>query len=106
MMLEFYLVESADVAMIKTSAAQKANLSFVGEAVLKWKHCFDEANVNNWVELGPIFLGDEQARLKDPDAILSAQIFIWARFLHISHPRSAFNADGTKKPPKSRYGEF
>ena len=106
MMLEFYLVERTDKELIKTSAAQKANLSFVGEAVLKWKQCFEEAKVNNWDELGPVYLSDGQSRLKDTSEMLSGQIFIWIRFLDISHPNSAFNADGTKKAKKPRYGEF
>ena len=106
MMLELYLVEAREKALIATAAARDANLSFVGEAVLRWKHCFEEANVNEWDKLGPVYLGDAQGRMKATTEVLSAQLFIWVRFLDISHPNSAFNADGTKKPPKPRYGEF
>ena len=59
MMLELYLVESMDKGLIGTPAAQKQNLSFVGEAVLRWKQCFGEKNINNWDKLEPIYLSDE-----------------------------------------------
>ena len=88
MILELYLVESMDKALISTPAAQKQNLSFVGEAVLRWKQCFEEKNVNNWDKLGPIYLSDDQARLQSKQ-ILSAQLFAWMRFLELSHPDSA-----------------
>ena len=106
MTLEFYAVERIDKSLIDSTAAMKANLSFVGEAVLKWKHCFEEANVNNWDKMGPIYLSDEQGRMTDTKEMLSAQLFCKVMFRDISHPRSCFNADGTKKAPEPRYKEF
>ena len=102
MMIEFYAVESLERSLVANTAAMKQNLSFVGEAVLKWKHCFEENNVNNHV-MQHIYMSDAENRIKDSNQILSAQVFVTVKYCPAGAEGSRYNADGTKKPQKAQY---
>ena len=82
------------------------NWTFIGEAVFSWKQCFEPDNLNQWIDLDkPLFLTDSQGRIKDKNEILSAELFVKARFIDVDHPESKLDKDGNPKAEEHKYGE-
>ena len=104
--IELYLCKTNDAKQADTKDPNNPNITFVGEAAFSWKQCFEPNNVNEWIDVDkPLFLTDSQGRIKDTNEILSAEIFIKAKFIDVNHPTSTLNPDGTKKVEEHKYKE-
>ena len=105
MKVELYAIKEINRELIKDAEAKKENLTFVGEAVVKWKQSFEDDHVNQWNKLDVIYLTDEKKQWQG-NQILSGQIFIWVIFRDTTDKYCAFQPDGKKKAPKSKYEEL
>ena len=106
-------VITIDLYLCKTASQKDSqnpknnpNITFVGEATFSWKQVFEADNSNQWIDIDkPLFLTDSQGRITDANEILSAELFVKARFTDVNHPDSKLNPDGTKKVEAHPYGE-
>ena len=88
MLLQLYLIERADPALRKKA-------SFVGEVLIKWKHCLDEDTKNKW-QHQQLALSDEDGKATDIKGLISTQLNVEVRYLE-AHLR---------KPKGEKYGDF
>jgi len=82
----------------------KAYATFVGELRIRYKHCLDEESKNNWCHLQLAVTDEDNKIQKKSNDILSSQINLEVRYLECGQKNSSFNADGTLKPQKPKYG--
>lgn len=94
------MIEEAKKECLKTA-------TFVGELRIRYKQCLDEESKNNWCVSADGALTDEEQKVQQRSSeILSCQINLEVRYLECGQKTSAFNADGSLKPKKPKYGTF